>query len=226
MTNIQKFHFNIFQENTMVLVKDGPECIVADPGYYTDAEREAFWNYLNTNGLRPVAVLLTHAHLDHILGAGDVQERCGGIPVYMNPCEASTIKYNYRMAGKLGIKMPEKEFTPTDAPDGTVVEAAGMRFEAIHTPGHTPGGTCWLERGERFMLTGDTLFAGTIGRTDLEGGDYDKLIVSVMDRLMGLDGDIRILPGHGGESSIARERTTNPFLEPFNEPEELQNGEE
>ncbi len=95
-----------------------------------------------------------------------------------------------------------------------------MTFQVITTPGHTPGGVSFYSEEERILLTGDTLFAGSIGRTDLPGGEYDDLIVSIMDKLMGLDGDVEILPGHGGVSDIASERTHNPFLQPFNEPDD------
>ena len=108
----------------------------------------------------------------------------------------------------------------TDIRDGQILRLAGIELEVISTPGHTPGGVCYLDRKDKILFSGDTLFAGTIGRSDLEGGDYDKLIVSVMEKLMGLDSDITVLPGHEGSTTIGEERTSNPFLQPFNEPEE------
>ena len=93
-------------------------------------------------------------------------------------------------------------------------------FRVIETPGHSEGGVCFYDEADKLLLTGDTLFAGAIGRSDMPGGDYDKLIVSIMDKLMGLPGDVEVLPGHGGRSDIATERTSNPFLQPFNEPAE------
>ena len=101
-----------------------------------------------------------------------------------------------------------------------MLEIAGMKWEVIATPGHTPGGVCYLEREAGVMLTGDTLFAGSIGRTDFLYSEYDDEIRSIMEKLILLDPDIRILPGHGPTSTIGHERTHNPFLEPFNEPEE------
>jgi len=106
-----------------------------------------------------------------------------------------------------------------------VIEDGGLHFEVIATPGHTPGSVCYYERENGILLTGDTLFAGSIGRTDLEGGDYDKEIVSIMEKLIWLDAGVKILPGHGPDSTIAKERSTNPFLEPFNEKEEIQASE-
>jgi glyoxylase-like metal-dependent hydrolase (beta-lactamase superfamily II) len=95
-----------------------------------------------------------------------------------------------------------------------------MTFEVIHTPGHTPGGVCFLEREAGILFTGDTLFAGSIGRTDFLYSEYDDEIRSIMEKIILLDPDIRIFPGHGPTSTIGQERTGNPFLEPFNEPEE------
>ena len=94
-----------------------------------------------------------------------------------------------------------------------------IELKAIATPGHTPGGLCWFSEGEKVLFSGDTLFAGTIGRTDLPGGDYDVLMKSVLEKLMTLPEDTMVLPGHGGDTTIGREAATNPFLEPFNEPE-------
>ena len=93
-----------------------------------------------------------------------------------------------------------------------------IELQVIATPGHTPGGVCWYGEKDGVLFSGDTLFAGAIGRTDNAWGDYDKMIVAIMDKLMGLDGHVSVLPGHGPESSIAYERTHNPFLQPFNEP--------
>ena len=89
----------------------------------------------------------------------------------------------------------------------------------ITTPGHTPGGVCFYDKADKVVFTGDTLFAGSIGRTDHPGGDYDKLIVSLMDKLMGIPGDVTVFPGHGHNTMISDERTHNPFLQPFNEPD-------
>ena len=104
--------------------------------------------------------------------------------------------------------------------DGDIIEAGAMRFEVLETPGHTTGGVCYLERKEKVLLSGDTIFAGAIGRTDHPGGDYDTIMKSIFGKLMSLDRDITVIPGHGPASDIATERMTNPFLLPFNEPYE------
>jgi glyoxylase-like metal-dependent hydrolase (beta-lactamase superfamily II) len=101
---------------------------------------------------------------------------------------------------------------------GDVVNVGELRFEVIETPGHTKGGVCFYERSEKTLFCGDTLFAGAIGRTDHPGGDYDTLMRSIFEKLLHLDGETAVIPGHGPSTDIATERMTNPFLMPFNEP--------
>jgi glyoxylase-like metal-dependent hydrolase (beta-lactamase superfamily II) len=100
-----------------------------------------------------------------------------------------------------------------------VIDLGGRELEIVHIPGHTPGSVCWWCETAGVLISGDTLFAGSIGRTDLEGGDYDALIKSIMDKVMSLPGDTDVLPGHGRPTSIAREAVSNPFLIPFSEPD-------
>ena len=104
------------------------------------------------------------------------------------------------------------------ATEGDVIEVGNMHFKVLETPGHTRGGLCFYEPAEQILFSGDTLFAGAIGRTDHPGGDYDQLMKSIFEKLMVLDGPVKVIPGHGPCTDIATERTTNPFLMPFNEP--------
>lgn len=221
MPNIHLFSFNLFEEHTMVVWKEGPSCVIIDPGFYSESEREEFYNFLADNKLTPDAILLTHGHMDHTWGVRDVQERYGAT-VYMNSLDAGLVGTNNLNAGRLGLKAPDFNFSFTSAEDGMTIAAAGMTFTVITTPGHTRGGVCYLEKDEKVMFTGDTLFAGTIGRTDFPESDYDDEIRSIMEKLIWLDPDIEIFPGHGRSSTIGVERTGNPFLEPFNEKEELE----
>lgn len=213
------FTFNLFREHTMVL--DGPDsrCVIVDPGFYSENERLEFFNYISDNGLKPEAILITHCHVDHIWGAKETQKKFG-IPLYMGPEEVGIYESSDKIYTRLGVKAPDYSFAVTRVEDGETIEAAGFSFKVIATPGHSPGGVCYLEEKEKIMFTGDTLFAGTIGRTDLFLGEYDDLIRSIMEKLIWLDPAIRIYPGHGPSSTIGVERTNNPFLEPFNEPEE------
>ena len=204
----------------MVVWKDSGRCIIVDPGFYSDEEESEFFGFLKDEGLTPEAVLLTHGHMDHIWGVKAVQDRYG-IPVWLNSRDSDVIRTTGRNAMALGFKAPDYGFSFNSAEDGMTIEAAGMEFTVITTPGHTMGGVCYLEKAEKVMFTGDTLFAGTIGRTDFMESSYDDEIRSIMEKLIWLNPDIEIFPGHGRSSTIGAERTGNPFLEPFNEREEL-----
>lgn len=214
---IFRFIVNPLQENTWVVCGPDGSCVVVDPGFLDEREKERLLSCFDEH--RPAAVLLTHGHPDHVYGVAWMQQRYG-VPVYMHPDDVRTLDYFNRVV-KYGLPAPDRNFSVTTVTEGSEVEAAGMRFKVIGTPGHSPGSVCWLMEAEKVLFSGDTLFAGAIGRTDFIYGDYDDEIRSIMEKLMALPGDISVLPGHGPESSIAGERTGNPFLEPFNEREEI-----
>jgi len=214
---IKVFTVNLLQENTYVVHGSGSSCVVVDPGYLSSDDCRKVLDGMAC--LKPEAVLLTHGHMDHIYGAADMQRRFG-IPVYMSAEDVKTMEYFDRV-GRFGLPVADRSFTITPVADGQTIEAAGLGFKVISTPGHSPGSVCWLMEKEGVMFTGDTLFAGAIGRTDLIYGSYDDEIRSIMEKLIWLDGGIRIFPGHGGPGTIGTERVSNPFLEPFNEREEI-----
>lgn len=214
-----QFHFNLFREHCYLLKDSGANVAIIDPGACSDSEQQRLTGALEQGGLHPVAILLTHAHFDHIYAVKLLQDRYD-IPVYMHPDEIQTIEDAKINAPRFGMPVPDCSFRSTPVSDGETIQAGGLSFEVITTPGHTPGGVCYLCREHNLIFTGDTLFAGAIGRTDLNGGDYDKEIVSIMDKLMALDSSLVVYPGHGCYSSIGYERTNNPFLEPFNNREE------
>lgn len=199
-------------------------CIIVDPSFYDADEKKILENYLERKGVKPSAILLTHGHFDHVFGVAALQAEYG-IPAYMHAADKPVTKYNAQAAPSFALKVPEA-FETTDYEDGDMIAFGDASFEVIHTPGHTPGCVSLLyhtaneDDGQKFVFTGDTLFAGAIGRTDLPMGDYDKEMESIFTRLLHLDGDTVILPGHGPDSTIADERMKNPFLLPFNEPYE------
>lgn len=215
--HIEHFTFNAFQERCCVVSDDKGNCAIIDPGCGSDPETRSLKDYISGKGLKPVCIMLTHGHFDHVLGVASLSGAYGGIPVYMHPSDKATLENNGYFVKAFGVEMPAP-FETCDVTEGSVIEVGSLKFEVIETPGHTPGGVCLLERAEKCMFSGDTLFAGSIGRTDHPGGDYDALMKGIFEKLMTLDGDIRVIPGHGPETSIAQERMTNPFLLPFNEP--------
>ena len=217
--NIKVFPCNLLRENAWLLWDGTGHGVVVDPGFAGPQETGAFLDYLRAEGIVLDGIWLTHAHPDHILGAAALQ-RAFDLPVRMDPAERLSLDAAGKMADAVGLEVPDTSFRTEPLTEGETLRCGDAAFQVISTPGHSAGGVCYHDAADGILLTGDTLFAGSIGRTDLPGGDYERLIVSIMDKLMGLPGDTDILPGHGVYSSISRERVANPFLEPWGEAEE------
>ena len=224
MAHLKYFYFNSFQERCTAAWDEDGFCVFTDPGAESPEEVREMTDFVAAKGLKPVAVMLTHAHFDHIYGVNALVQAYG-IPVYMHEKEIYTIETaNPYMTKAFGLKLPDSFKGDGEVirfvKEGDSIEAGSMKFEVLETPGHSPGGICFHERQEKVLFSGDTLFAGAIGRTDHPGGDYDMLMKSIFEKLLHLEGDTKVIPGHGPDTEIATERMTNPFLMPFNEPYE------
>lgn len=216
MIHIEYFTVNAFMERCSIVWDEEGNCAFVDPGCGNEQEIAEVTSFVKQRGLKPVCIMLTHGHFDHVLGVAELAAAYGGLPVYMHPSDRTTLENNTYFTRVFGVATPEP-FQTVDITEGSVVKVGDLSFEVIETPGHTPGGVCFLEREEKVLFSGDTLFAGSIGRTDHPGGDYDALMKSIFEKLIILDGDVKVIPGHGPASEIAQERMTNPFLMPFNE---------
>jgi hydroxyacylglutathione hydrolase len=185
------------------------EAVVVDPG---DNLPEIL-SRLQKHGLTLRQIIVTHAHIDHVGGAA-LLKKVTGAPVFLNKHDLELLGAMEMQAGWLGVPTPEVAPPDASADDRTKIGLAALPAEVIHTPGHTPGSICLLFPGQNLLLAGDTLFAGSIGRTDLPGGDGRQILRSLRERLLVLPDPTRVLPGHGPETTIGEERQSNPFLQP------------
>jgi hydroxyacylglutathione hydrolase len=185
------------------------EAIVVDPG---DNIPEIL-SRLQKHGLTLRQILITHAHIDHVGGAA-LLKKATGAPVFLNQQDLGLLNMMQMQAAWLGVPTPEVAPPDGSADDGLAIGLSALPAEVLHTPGHTPGSICLLFPEQHLLLAGDTLFAGSIGRTDLPGGDSRQILRSLRDRLLVLPDATRVVPGHGPETTIGEERQSNPFLQP------------
>jgi hydroxyacylglutathione hydrolase len=185
------------------------EAIVVDPG----ENIPEILSRLQKHGLTLRQIVVTHAHIDHVGGAA-LLKKLTGAPVFLNKRDLGLLNSMEMQAGWLGVATPEVAPPDASADDGMPVGLAALPGEVIHTPGHTPGSICLLFPEQHLLFAGDTLFAGSIGRTDLPGGDGRQILRSLRDRLLVLPDTTRVVAGHGPETTIGDERQSNPFLQP------------
>jgi hydroxyacylglutathione hydrolase len=214
MARVHSFIFSPFAENTYVIYDDTKECVIVDPGCYDATEQEMLRRFIEQHRLKPVRLLNTHAHLDHVFGNKFVAEAYG-LGVEIHKGELPLLEFAPRTAAMYGLAM-----SPSPEPKRFIEAGERLRFgntelEAILTPGHSPASLSFFCPSDNFLLAGDTLFRMSIGRTDLPGGDYETLLASIRDKLFPLGDDVVVYPGHERHTTIGYERRNNPFLKPL-----------
>jgi hydroxyacylglutathione hydrolase len=212
MAQIVQLVFNDFQENTYLLFDDSGECIIIDPGCNDDAERQELASEIARRQLRPVRLLNTHCHLDHLFGNAFVANSWS-LPLEIHREDLPMLQAVPQVCRMYGLTEPE----PSPAPgrfleEGEIVEFGNTRLEVIHTPGHSPGSISLYCEADRFLISGDVLFYGSVGRSDFPGGNHQTLISSIKDKLFPLGDDVRVYSGHGPATTIGFEKVHNPFL--------------
>jgi glyoxylase-like metal-dependent hydrolase (beta-lactamase superfamily II) len=187
--------------------EEAREAIVIDPG----DEVGRIHSRLTELGLKLKQILVTHAHIDHVGGALKLK-RLTGAPIFLNENDLPLLEMMESQATWLGVRAPEIALPDESLPDGLVVGLEHYPAQVLHTPGHTQGSVCLHFAPLKLLVAGDTLFAGSIGRTDLPGGDFPQIIDSLHSRLLTLPDETEVLPGHGPVTTIGEERSSNPFL--------------
>lgn len=208
---MKRFIVNPLQENSYVVSDETGECIVVDAGFYYTEEYTVLGEYLSAQGLKPVALVNTHCHFDHLLGVERLRGELG-IPFYCHEGDAFWLSQAPRQAASFGFRMGEVSPADSYLSEGEIFHFGHSTLEVIHIPGHSPGHVTFYSREGGFLLAGDVLFRRSIGRTDLPGGDYDQLIAAIRGKLLTLPEETTVWPGHGPETTIGLEKSENPFL--------------
>jgi hydroxyacylglutathione hydrolase len=211
MINIKQFTFNAYQENTYILFDESGECVIIDPGMYDASEQNQLVQFVRGAGLKPVLLLNTHCHIDHVFGNKFVfdnwslkpQFHKGELPVLQAvPAYAPQMGMRYELS-------PEPEIFLGESGS---VSFGNSKLELIFAPGHSPAHLCFYAEADNFLIGGDVLFYNSIGRTDLPGGNHEQLIESIRQNVFILPDDCKVFPGHGQSTTIGHEKKHNPFL--------------
>ncbi|MFA7034436.1 MAG: MBL fold metallo-hydrolase [Bacteroidales bacterium] len=214
MIEIKTFYFNELRECCYIVWDQTKECVIIDPGCQTDNELGRLDTFMRDNLLKPVKILLTHGHFDHVMGLENVATKLD-LPIYMHLNDMDQIKRAVQYCAMFGWEIKEITHEITGIKDGETITFGASKLKVLHTPGHTQGGVCFYNKEQKVLFSGDTLFEGSIGRTDHPGGNYDQLMDSIYKKLRGLPLDTQVLPGHGEPTTIGTELKSNPFLQPY-----------
>lgn len=211
MLHIKSFEFSPIRENTYLVYNDAGECIIIDPGCYFDEEKQMLSDFIETNNLKPVKLVNTHCHLDHVFGNKYVSEKYN-LPLHLHKLEERML--NLAPASGLMYNLPFDNYSGDYIfiDEGDTLTLGNDSFKIFHTPGHSEGSLTFYNEAGKFIISGDVLFQNSIGRSDLPGGDGDILLKSIKDKLLPLPDETIVYSGHGPATTIGEERRSNPFL--------------
>lgn len=211
MIHVKTFVCNPYQENTYLLYDESLECVIIDPGMYSGDEQNAILKFIAENKLKPVLLLNTHCHIDHILGNKFIFDTYGLLPQF-HEGETYILNAVVAYAPQMGFQYEVSPLPEVFLPETGTITFGSSKLELIFAPGHSPAHLCFYSKADGFLMGGDVLFYNSIGRTDLPGGNHAQLIKNIREKLLILPDKVKVYPGHGQTTTIGFEKQTNPFL--------------
>ena len=208
---IKTFIFSPFDVNTYIIYDNTKECVIIDPACYDKNEQSELKKFIDKNKLNPKRLLNTHCHLDHVFGNNFV---CDTFNLKAEACKEDepVLKFAADAARTYGLKMETPYPIEKYLSENDIIKFGNSQLNILHIPGHSPGSLVYYSEIDKFAIVGDVLFNGSIGRTDLPGGDYDSLISNIKSKLFNLDDETIVYTGHGPATTIESEKITNPFV--------------
>lgn len=211
MLNIQAFVFNFASENTYILYNENKNAWLIDPGNMNEQETNLISNFIKDNELKIQKILLTHAHIDHVFGLQWAYDTFK-LPVIMHKEDQEVLDMLQMSGMRFGMNINPVKVDVEYINEGDELDFDGEKFKIYHVPGHSPGSIVYHNENQKFMISGDVLFEGSIGRTDLYKGNYEQLLDGIRKKLFVLDDETKVFSGHGNPTSIGFEKQYNPFL--------------
>lgn len=208
---IQRFEFNPYPENTYVLYDETGECAIIDPGMYDGNEQNEFAKFITDQRLKPVLLLNTHCHIDHVFGNKFVHDTYGLLPRF-HEGELPVLSYIPSYAPQMGFRYEVSPLPEVYLPESGTITFGDTELQIIFAPGHSPAHVCFYDQVGKALIGGDVLFHNSIGRTDLPGGNHQLLISNIRQKLFSLPDDCTVYPGHGETTTIGFEKKFNPYL--------------
>lgn len=211
MLQVKSFTFNDFYENTYLLFDETKECVIIDPGCNNEHEKSLLSNFITENELTPIHLLNTHCHIDHILGNKYVADTYG-LTLVSHKGEIPVLEFGSQTAAMYHIPYEKSPNIEIFVDEGDVISFGNTTLDIIFTPGHSPASISFYHKESNILIAGDVLFQGSIGRTDLPGGNFEVLIRMIKSKFLTLPDETIVYPGHGEHTNIGIEKRTNPFL--------------
>jgi glyoxylase-like metal-dependent hydrolase (beta-lactamase superfamily II) len=211
MLKLKSFTVNPFQQNTYLIWDSKGIAAIIDPGNSTNLENQMVKRFISENNLHLQRLLLTHAHIDHVMGNKFIHDEYALLPE-LHPDDNFFIDAMMQTASMYGLNCEQSPAASKTLGHEQVIELGELSIKCLHTPGHSPGSISFYFEKEKVLISGDVLFNGSIGRTDLPMGNYDTLIESIKTQLIPLGDDVKVYSGHGPSTTIGFERLNNPFL--------------